>query len=75
MARNENSMPHAVEALKAFAAAAGSLQQGDDLGDNPEDTEAAIADFLADVQHYCDAADLNFEQILGRASGYYNDEV
>lgn len=75
MARNEESMQHTVEALETFAKSSGSLQPGHSLGDNEEDTEAAIADFLADVQHYCDAADLNFEQILGRASGYYNDEV
>jgi hypothetical protein len=33
------------------------------------------ADIIADIVHWCDSKDLDFNQFLYKALGYYEDEV
>jgi hypothetical protein len=35
----------------------------------------SVADLIADIMHYCDAEDQNFQIAVRRAKGYYKDEL
>lgn len=37
--------------------------------------ETSLADLIADIQHYCDQRDINFDDLLRRANGHFADEL
>lgn len=39
------------------------------------DAEADVQDFLADLQHYCDAAGLDYESLCARAARHHEVET
>lgn len=75
--RNADRVQWADSVVTRFAKATGL---GDDLRADPE---TMLADLLADLMHWCDAqktnrrlkGDIDFESALGRALGYYREEV
>jgi len=60
---NDNRAQWAEDAIVAFVARTGS------------EKEDALADLLADLMHYCDRNDLDFEHELGRAHMFYYAET
>lgn len=47
----------------------GEQEQGDG------DAEAGVTDLLADIQHYCDSENLDFQELLKRATMHHDAEV
>ena len=62
---NKDRAGWAQTALDAFVEEVGDAG---DLGDN-------IGDLLCDIIHLCDAAKLDFDQLLDRARGHYAAEI
>jgi hypothetical protein len=61
--KNEDRAARAATALAAFIQATGT------------DDEAALGDLLADLMHWSDRNNYDFDSALDRAYGYYGDET
>lgn len=56
-------------AMVSFASKTG--QSGDVI----EDPETVIGDLLADLMHFCDAKDVDFEEALRRGRNHHDEEI
>jgi hypothetical protein len=56
--------------VTAFANESGQL--GEDLKDDPE---TVVGDLIADLMHYCDTRDVDFEEALRRGRNHHDEEI
>lgn len=56
-------------AIVAFASRTGQAE------DVAEDPETVLGDLLADLMHFCDAKDVDFEEALRRGRNHHDEEI
>ena len=66
---NKDRAKWANKALLVFAKEVGQEQ------DLKLDPSTVAGDFLADLMHWCNAHDIDFEDILSRGQGHYAHEI
>jgi hypothetical protein len=64
---NEERAGWAMEAVETFMQETG-LTEADGI-------ETAIGDLLGDIRHLCDKRSLDFDELVAKGKGYYDEEV